>query len=201
DPTKCDVVSKLEIARCRREGERLASSLPPANLDLPALPKLAAKLDLTALPGTQPFMPSSATLSSDAEAGVVIAMSAIEMTFSFGPTHQESAFPHEVTPASPLRIGLEMHIAKSEKQEATVREIALEVPGGVRLSNSQLHGSPKIKIVQLSKERGGPVEFTIDGEIGTAPQAFAFRLEVKTYVRDIFDPIASLRPTPGIKAR
>jgi hypothetical protein len=185
DPTKCDVVPKAEIAACRRSGERLASSLPPPQLDLAALPNASAKLTLTALNGSQTPNPSSATLQSDVASGVAITLGTISTTFSFGPSHQAAAFPHEVPPESPLRIGLEMHVANSAKQETNIRSVDLEVPGGVRLDSTQLHDSPKIKIVQLAKERGGPVEFVIDGEMGSAPQAFAFHLEVKTFVRDV----------------
>jgi hypothetical protein len=123
---------------------------------------------------------------------VAITMGAIDTSFSFGPSHEEAAFPHEVTPASPLRIGFEMHVSSAPSSDPKIRNVVLEIPGGVRLDDAQMnttaHASPKIKIVKLDKERAGLVQFTIDGEIGSAPQAFAFHLEVKTFVRDFVRP-------------
>jgi hypothetical protein len=189
DPTQCDVVPKPQIAQCRRAGDRLASSLPPAQSNLAALPKASSKLDLTALAGTQTLVPRSSTLQSDVETGVAISIGAVETVFSFGPSHEEAAFPHEVTPSSPVRIGFDMHVANAAKQETKIKNVVLEVPGGVRLDDAQMHTSPKIKILQLEKNRGGAVEFTVDGEIGSSPQAFAFHLEVKTFVRDVVKPL------------
>jgi hypothetical protein len=183
--TDCDDGDKARLASCNRLARRLRSSIPPPQSSLPALPKISAKLDLTALGGTQSSMPSSATLMNDANSGVAISIGTTETTFSFGPSHEEAAFPHEVTPSSPLRIGFEMHVSRSTKSEPKLKKIVLDVPGGVRLDDAQMHAEPKIKIVELSNERGGAVEFRIDGEIGTAPQAFAFHLEVKTFVRDV----------------
>lgn len=189
DPGQCDVVPKSEIARCRRPGERLASSLPPAQSNLSALPKASSKLDLTALAGTQLTAPGSATLQYDVEKGVAISIGAIETTFSFGPSREDAAFPVEVTPSSSLRIGFEMRVTNSAKQETKIKNVVLEIPGGVRLGDAQMSAAPKIKITQLEKNRGGAVEFTIDGEIGNAPQGFAFHLEVRTFVRDIVKPL------------
>ncbi len=188
DETKCDVWKKSEIASCRRIGQRLASSLPPAQTNLPALPKMSATLSLRALAGTAPPAPDSSSLSSDAVDGVALTLGALDTSFSFGPSHEEAAFPHEVTPASPLRIGFEMHVSNAPTAEPKIRNVVLEIPGGVRLDDAQMHASPKIKIVKLDKERAGLVQFSIDGEVGSSPQAFAFHLEVTTFVRDLIRP-------------
>lgn len=185
DETKCDVWNKSEIAMCRRIGKRLASSLPAAQTNLPALPALSAKLTVHPLAGTEPLTPDTAWLVSDANDGVAMTLSAIDTSFSFGPSHEEAAFPHEVTPASPLRIGFEMHVSSAPGADPKIRNVVLQIPGGVRLDDAQLHAQPKIKIVKLEKVRAGAVELSVDGEMGSAPQAFAFHLEMKTFVRDV----------------
>ncbi len=185
DSSKCDALPAGERAGCKRIADRLKSSLDPAHTDLPALPSVSGKLDVHAQAGTQAVVPETSDLHDAVANGIVIVTSPIETRFSFGETPTSSAYPHAVSPESKLGVGFEIDVTSTPANDAKLHLLALEIPGGVRLDNAQVHGVPKVKIVQLAKERGGAVEFTVDAEAGASPQGYAFHVDVKSFVADV----------------
>ncbi len=186
DPSKCDAMLLQERAGCRRTVDRLKSSLEPARTDLPALPPTKGTLSVKPLAGTEAPVPASVDLASVVSHGITLVPSSLETRFFFGTQTPSSMSPRAVVPEARLRVALEL--AVTPKQEGRVRLFGLDIPGGLRLEGSQLQGLPKIVIGALDKERGGAVRFTVDGEVGIPPQAYAFHVEVQTYVADLVKP-------------
>ena len=185
DAGKCDALGPNEKGSCRRIADRLKSSLDPAHTGLSALPAVGGKLDVHAQTGTQPVVPDSIDLHDSVANGIVIVTSSIETRFVFGQTPTSSAYPHSVSPESKLGVGFEIDVTNTPSQDARLHLFTLEIPGGVRLDSAQVHGIPKVKIVELSKERGGPITFTVDADVGASPQGYAFHVDVKSFVADV----------------
>lgn len=186
DPSKCDAMLPPERAGCRRNVDRLKSSLDPARTDLPAIPPTKGTLSVKPLAGTEAPVPSSIDLANVVENGITIVPSSLETRFLFGAQTPSSVSPRAVVPDARLRVAFEL--AVTPKMEGRVRLFGLDVPGGLRLDGSQLHGVPKVVITTLEKERGGAVKFTMDGEAGSPPQSYAFHVEVQTFVADVVAP-------------
>lgn len=185
DPSKCDALAPSDRAACRRTAERLKTSLDAPRTDLGALPAASGKLEVHAQPGTQAPSPESVDLGDLLANGIVVVTSPIETRLLFGEHPVSAAYPHSVAPAARLNVGFELDVAGTQANGARMRLYVLEVPGGVRLDGAEVHGVPKIKIVQLAKERGGPVEFTVDADVGSSPQGYSFHVEAKTFVADV----------------
>ncbi|MGH7282929.1 MAG: hypothetical protein ACRELY_15505 [Polyangiaceae bacterium] len=185
DSSKCDGLPTTDRASCKRIADRLESSIDPPHSDLAALPPMIGKLEVHAQAGTQAVVPDTSDLHDAVASGVVIVTSSIETRFSFGQTPTSSAYPHSVSPESKLGVGFEIDVTNTPAHDARLHLLALEIPGGVRLDSAQVHGVPKVKIVQLSKERLGAIEFTIDAEAGASPQGYAFHVEVKSFIADV----------------
>ena len=185
DPGQCNDLSKPERIACRRTAERLHTILHAARTDLSPLPTTRGKLVVHALEGTQSPSPSTVDLAARSGEGVAIRTSALDTRFTFGETSSTSAFPHSIEPDARLEMGFELQIPNGPNGEAHLHSMTLDIPGGVRLDDARMRGTAKIKVVQLAKERAGPVEFTVDGEIGSAPQGYAFHIEVTTFARDV----------------
>lgn len=186
DRSKCDAMLPQERAGCRRTVDRLKTSLEPARSDLPTLPPTKGTLTVKPLAGTEAPVPASVDLAGVVGRGITLIPSSLETRFFFGTQTPSTMSPRAVVPDARLRIALEL--AVTPKQEGRIRLFGLDIPGGLRLEGAQLQGLPKIVIGALDKERGGAVRFTVDGEVGIPPQAYAFHVEVETFVADIVAP-------------
>ena len=190
DTKKCDPIP-LEDQRipCARDAARFGGVLTGAA----AIGSVPASKGTLTIHGEGRADPAQTTVDLDADvgSGVVVVLEGKRTRVTFGNVGDATVLPRAAQPLEHTRLALSFVTGGDKPIEITTA--TLTVAGATQSSCSGERCTLTIKPTQIDPKRGGAATFTIDGVMGSAPQAFRIHVEVGTFVRDVVDHAAFLR--------
>ncbi len=184
DEKRCAaLVNKADRRLCERECARWKTMLDAPPAGLPPLPTPRVHIELHAVEGSiEPPRPTSDD-AADAERGVVLAKELATVGLRVGSLVELGAVPHSA--GGSLRMGLLISVSKDPPTEAKIERFELEVPGALTLVSPGTQADLHATVTKLDRVRGGEVQLTVKGTMGTSPHAYRVEATIHTFVRDL----------------
>jgi hypothetical protein len=187
DAKKCGAVIGADHDTCTRDAERFRDVLT-GDAKIASVAKSVGELEIHGLGRDDPAE-TKVDLAPEIESGSVLVVGTKEGRYDVGQPGFASAAAKSVGPQTRTRLALTVHVDAAG--DGKLDRLELAVPGSVALAcdaASKIGAGAcdvKLKQTKLDKTRGGAIELTIEGSIGAAPQSFAIKVKLATFVRDV----------------
>lgn len=191
DANKCGALPAVERDRCRREAERWRNVLV-GDAKVATVPARSGELEVHGAAGREDPPETKIDLAIEVEPGVVLTTGAKGARLELGALGFSGVTTKSVGPQVRTRVALA--IALPAKGDPVVDRFELGVPGGVTIAcdgpsaGTKVGRTPcelKLEVKHLDRARAGAVDLSVEGRVGTAPQAFDVKLRARTFVRDV----------------
>jgi hypothetical protein len=187
---RCEALPKGAKARCERFAERMRGFIVESDLQTLTLPKTSLVLKVVGdanADAADSKSESETDLGREVARGVLLTEERGKFfTLQVGRALRAPGTLYVPSPTLRPRIAFTLSVAKASSTGlAKVEQLEIDVPGRASyvLSGSQCDCTAAV--TEFGTGRAAPIEFRIEGALGTVPKAIKFDVQVKTFVRDV----------------
>lgn len=183
DDKACDkLLITEEHQTCVRDSLRWRSAMSDGAAVVASVAPVKATLEVHGDGRPDPAA-TSFDMGADVARGVVIVKDQKQTRFAIGEL-EDVLLPKAAAPTSRAKLALKVSFG-ADVTKSEVKDAMLSVPGAVMISCASSPCEWTAKVTKIEPVRGGAVELSLEGKVGSAPQAFRAKADVKTFVRDV----------------